>query len=171
MVKVFKFICCDLVPDCYSVYRSYIFTSLHTGRVDVSEATVMQRICGVSKTFGELYQIRGVRWTSFCFPVWRASWEAHILQTWRQSKNMWQRFCDRYLKRPLLTVSRSFVNVANSVLWMMAIILKANKVNLFLSSLLFVFWYHSPNSLDTPRTVSTLSDSQSCAVKELLLAL
>jgi hypothetical protein len=27
----------------------------------------------------------------------------------------------------------------------MAIILKANKVNLF------VFWYHSPNVLDTPR--------------------
>jgi hypothetical protein len=33
----------------------------------------------------------------------------------------------------------------------MAIILKANKVNLFVSSVLFVFWYHSPNCLDTPR--------------------
>jgi hypothetical protein len=33
----------------------------------------------------------------------------------------------------------------------MAIILEANKVNLFVSSVLFVFWYHSPNSLDTPR--------------------
>jgi hypothetical protein len=33
----------------------------------------------------------------------------------------------------------------------MAIILKANKVNLFVSSVLFVFWYHSPNFLDTPR--------------------
>jgi hypothetical protein len=31
----------------------------------------------------------------------------------------------------------------------MAIILKANKVNLFVSSVLFVFWYHSPNILDT----------------------
>jgi hypothetical protein len=31
----------------------------------------------------------------------------------------------------------------------MAIILKANKVNLFGSSVLFVFWYHSPNVLDT----------------------
>jgi hypothetical protein len=30
--------------------------------------------------------------------------------------------------------------------------LKANKVNLFVSSVLFVFWYHSPNFLDTPRT-------------------
>jgi hypothetical protein len=29
--------------------------------------------------------------------------------------------------------------------------LKANKVNLFVSSVLFVFWYHSPNFLDTPR--------------------
>jgi hypothetical protein len=33
----------------------------------------------------------------------------------------------------------------------MAIILKANKVNLFVSSVLFVFWYHSPKFLDTPR--------------------
>jgi hypothetical protein len=32
----------------------------------------------------------------------------------------------------------------------MAIILKANKVNLFASSVLFVFCYHSPNFLDTP---------------------
>jgi hypothetical protein len=31
----------------------------------------------------------------------------------------------------------------------MAIILKANKVNLFVSSVLCVFWYHSPNVLDT----------------------
>jgi hypothetical protein len=61
------------------------------------------------------------------------------------------RFCDRFLKRPLLTVSRNFMNVVNSVLCIMAIILKANKVNLFVSSVLFVFWYHSPNVLDTPR--------------------
>jgi hypothetical protein len=27
--------------------------------------------------------------------------------------------------------------------------LKTNKVNLFVSSVLFVFWYHSPNVLDT----------------------
>jgi hypothetical protein len=32
----------------------------------------------------------------------------------------------------------------------MAIILEANKFNLFVSSVLFVFWYHSPNILDTP---------------------
>jgi hypothetical protein len=51
----------------------------------------------------------------------------------------------------LLTVSRSFMNVANSVLWKMAIILKANKVYFFVSSVLFVFWYHSLNVLDTPR--------------------
>jgi hypothetical protein len=50
----------------------------------------------------------------------------------------------------LLTVYRSFMNVANSVLWRMAIILKANKVNLFVCSVLFVLWYHSPNVLDTP---------------------
>jgi hypothetical protein len=51
----------------------------------------------------------------------------------------------------LLTVSKSFMNVANSVLWRMASILTANKVNLFVSSGLFGFWYHSPNFLDTPR--------------------
>jgi hypothetical protein len=67
----------------------------------------------------------------------------------RQSNNVWQLFCDRSLKRPLLTVSRSFMNVANRVLWRMAIILKAKKVNLFVYSVLFVFWYHSPNVLDT----------------------
>jgi hypothetical protein len=32
----------------------------------------------------------------------------------------------------------------------MMIILKANKVNLFVSSVLCEFWYHSPNVLDTP---------------------
>jgi hypothetical protein len=32
----------------------------------------------------------------------------------------------------------------------MAIILKANKVNLFVSSVLSVFWYYSPNVLNTP---------------------
>jgi hypothetical protein len=56
----------------------------------------------------------------------------------------------------LLTASRSFMNVANSVLWRMAIILKDNKVNLFVSSVLFVFWYHSPNCLDTPRMIVVL---------------
>jgi hypothetical protein len=45
--------------------------------------------------------IRRVRWTSFCFPACRVSWKAHVLQTWRQSKNVWQRFCYRYLKRGL----------------------------------------------------------------------
>jgi hypothetical protein len=32
----------------------------------------------------------------------------------------------------------------------MAFILKANKISLFVSSVLFVCWYHSPNVLDTP---------------------
>jgi hypothetical protein len=63
---------------------------------------------------------------------------------------VWQLCCDQFLKKLLLTVSRSFMNVANRVLWRMAIILKANKFNLFVSSVLFVFWYHSPNILDTP---------------------
>jgi hypothetical protein len=58
--------------------------------------------------------------------------------------------CDGFLKKPLLTVSRSFMNVANRVLWRMAIILKANNVNLFVFSVLCVFWYHSPNVLNTP---------------------
>jgi hypothetical protein len=41
------------------------------------------------------------------------------------------------------------MNVANRVLLRMAIILNANKVNLFVSYVLFVFWYHSPNVLGT----------------------
>jgi hypothetical protein len=65
-------------------------------------------------------------WTSFCFPARRAKRKAHVLQTWRQTKNVWQRFCDRFLKRLLLTVSKSFMNVVNSVLWRMAITLKSN---------------------------------------------
>jgi hypothetical protein len=32
------------------------------------------------------------------------------------TQNSCQTFCDRFLKRPLLTVSRSFMNVANRVL-------------------------------------------------------
>jgi hypothetical protein len=55
----------------------------------------------------------------------------------------------------LLTVSRSFMNVAKSLFWGMAIILKTNKLNLFVSSVLFVFWYHSLNFLDTPRIIPT----------------
>jgi hypothetical protein len=61
---------------------------------------------------------------------------------------VWQRFCDWFLKRPLLTVSRSFINVASSVLWRKAIILKANKVHLFVSSVCFLvpfselYWPH-----------------------------
>jgi hypothetical protein len=43
------------------------------------------------------------------------------------------------------------MNVANSVLLRMGIIMKANIVNLFVSSVLFVFCYHSPNFLDTQR--------------------
>jgi hypothetical protein len=44
----------------------------------------------------------------------------------------------------------------------MVIILKANKVNLFVSSVLFVLWYHSPNILDTPHicNISWLSVKQ-----------
>jgi hypothetical protein len=73
----------------------------------------------------------------------------------------------------LLTVSRSFMNVANSVLWRMAIILKANKVNLFVSSALFVFWYHSPKFLDTPHIcdISGLRVNDTPVQKRYLLCL
>jgi hypothetical protein len=33
---------------------------------------------------------------------------------------------------------------------------KANEVNLFVSSVLFVFWYHSPNFLDTPLIIKMI---------------
>jgi hypothetical protein len=51
---------------------------------------------------------------------------------------VWQRFCDRFLKRPFLTVTRIFINDANSVLLRMAIILKDRKFNLYL--FMFVFF-------------------------------
>jgi hypothetical protein len=106
---------------------------------------LMLHICGVSKTFGEWYQKTNKT---------EDTNKLTLLALRRQSKNVWQLFCDRFLKRPLLTVSRSFMNVANRVLWRMAIILKANEVKLFVSSVLFVFWYHSPNVLDTPHICS-----------------
>jgi hypothetical protein len=49
----------------------------------------------------------------------------------------------------------------------MTIILKANKVNLFVSSVLFVSWYHSPNFLDTLR----VSDVESALVTSLFVVL
>jgi hypothetical protein len=42
----------------------------------------------------------------------------------------------------------------------MAIILKASKVDLFVSSVLFVSWYHSPNFLDTTRTIVAYQQMQ-----------
>jgi hypothetical protein len=87
---------------------------------------------------------------------WSVVTRCWIAAARRQSNHVWLLFCDRFLKRPLLTVSRCFMNVAKRVLWRMVIILKANKVNLFVSSVLFVFWYHSPNILDTPHIWSSL---------------
>jgi hypothetical protein len=72
----------------------------------------------------------------------------------------------------LVTVSRSFMNVANSVLWRMAIILKDDKVNWFVFSVLFVFWYHSPNLLDTPRIMKAtyeISDFRHKYMRTVLL--
>jgi hypothetical protein len=46
----------------------------------------------------------------------------------------------------------------------MAIILKANKVNLFESSVLFLFWYHTPNFLDTPRISNVVDGSDNDAL-------
>jgi hypothetical protein len=64
------------------------------------------------------------------------------------------------------------MNVAYSVLWRMAIILKANKVNLFVSSVLFVFWYYSPKFLDTPHILQGLSGLNpkwtACAVNRVV---
>jgi hypothetical protein len=41
-------------------------------------------------------------------------------------------------------------------------ILKANKVNLFVSSVLVDFWYHSPNFLDTPHITENSTNVPSC---------
>jgi hypothetical protein len=58
------------------------------------------------------------------------------------------------------------MNVVNSVLRRMAIILKTNKVNFFVSSVLFVFWYYSLNFLDTPRIIYKYDDWQQQAFYE-----
>jgi hypothetical protein len=68
----------------------------------------MLHICGVSKTFGEWYQKTNKtedanKLTSLAYKI------IVILHNTRL-------FCDRFLNRPLLTVSRSFMNVANRVL-------------------------------------------------------
>lgn len=54
-------------------------------------------------------------------------------------EDMWHLFCDRFRKRHFLKVSRTFTNVAKSVLRTMLITLKANKGHLFVSSVLFLF--------------------------------
>jgi hypothetical protein len=130
-------------------------------------------IRGVSKKFGELYQKTSLIWL-----LWapdQGSTVGGLLSVSPPEEHQERRtfcrrggnprtcdsgFAHRFLKRHLLTVSRSFMNVTNSVLWRMTIILKANKVNLFVSSVLLVFWYHSPNILDTPR-MSSEHDTQS----------
>jgi hypothetical protein len=75
---------------CIYIYiHVYIYTYLITYLVTyLTFSQLMLHICRVSKTLGEVR---------------------------RQSNNAWQLFCDRFLKRPLLTVSSSFMNVANRV--------------------------------------------------------
>jgi hypothetical protein len=67
---------------------------------------LMLHICRVSKTFGEWYQKTNKT---------EDTTKLTLLAVRRQSNNAWQLFCDRFLKSPLLTVSRSFMNVANRV--------------------------------------------------------
>jgi hypothetical protein len=141
---------------------------------------LMLHICGVSKTFGEWYQKTNKtedtnKLTLLAFKIiailhkTRLATFIKLLETVSKglfrnwSQNSCQTLLDcrhRFLKRPLLTVFRSFMNVANRVLWRMASILKANKVNLFVSSVFFFFWYHSPNILDTPHIWSSLQSQK-----------
>jgi hypothetical protein len=144
---------------------------------DLTLSLLMLHICGVSKTFGEWYQKTNKtadtnKLTLLVFKIiiilhnTRLAMFIKHLETvskglfriapygvWRQSKNVWQLFCDRFA---FADSFQKLMNVANRVLWRMMIILKANKVNLFVSSILFVFWYHSPNILDTPHIWSSL---------------
>jgi hypothetical protein len=59
------------------------------------------------------------------------------------------------------------------VLWRMAIILKVNKVNLFVYSVLFAFWYHSSNFLGTPRmfkrNIEARSHNHCCSGKTIII--
>jgi hypothetical protein len=58
---------------------------------------------------------------------------------------VWQRFCDRLLKKPLLTVSRSFMNLPTVCCEGWRLFWWQIKLIFFVSSVLFDFWYHSPN--------------------------
>jgi hypothetical protein len=114
---------------------------LFLGVCSLTLSQLMSHICGVSKTFSEWYQktiktkdtnkltlltfkiiaiLHNTRLATFIKlletlskGLFRSrtaatrSWIAAV----RQSKNVWQLFCDRLLKRPLLTGSRSFMNV------------------------------------------------------------
>jgi hypothetical protein len=73
---------------------------------------LMLHKCGVSKMFGEWHQKTNKTedTNKLTLLAVARSWIAAVR---RQSKNVRQLLCDRFLKRPLLTVSRSFMNVAN----------------------------------------------------------
>ena len=46
----------------------------------------------------------------FLLPAWRRSSKVHVLRAWMPSKIVWQPFCDRFHRRPLLIVSGSLFN-------------------------------------------------------------
>ena len=54
--------------------------------------------------------------TSTCFPARRRSSKMHVLRMWMSSKIVWQPFCERFHRRPLLIVSGSCTNVIKRVL-------------------------------------------------------
>jgi hypothetical protein len=66
-------------------------------------------------------------------------------------------FCDRLLTRLFLTVSRSFDERCQQCVVKNGDHLKANIVNLIVSSFFFVFLYHSPNFLDAPCIMNQIS--------------
>jgi hypothetical protein len=137
----------------------------------------------VSKTFGEWYQktnktedthkLNVLAFKIIILHYTRLATFIKLLETVskglfrNRSQNSCHTFCDRFLKRHLLTVSRIFMNVVNRVLWRMVIILKTNKFNLFVSSVLFVFWYHSPNVLDTPHICNISRLRVNCFVLQI----
>jgi hypothetical protein len=72
----------------------------------------MFHICGVSKTFGEWYQKTNKTEDTNKLTLLALKIIA-VTRSWIAAAQL---FCDRFLMRPLLTVSRRFMNVANHVL-------------------------------------------------------
>ena len=79
-------------------------------------------------------------WATFGSAIDKQNYRNDREKATNASKIVWQLFCDRLNRRPLLIISGSCTNVVKCMLKRRTTILKVNKENLFVSFVLFVFW-------------------------------